>query len=96
MDIIKLYESRKPYNPALAKKAQDSYLNLLDKRNFALKCLIPVALIVAISSRKLRTGTEIFRNFAAILLLGGVANEVSIWNEHIGKLYLIYREAEID
>jgi hypothetical protein len=90
MDILRLYQSHPP-SPQLQQECEKAYHQLQDDRLRTAKTLLPLSLLVALTSFRRRPLGQICRNF--LLMAGGgmAVHEVMAWNSLSAKVYLLLR-----
>jgi hypothetical protein len=92
LDILHFY-SLHPHSPQLEEECQRAYSHLSKSREAAAKIVVPLSLLVAVSSLRRRSFWEITRNLATMVGAGMAISEVSEWNSLSAKLYLLQRSS---
>ena len=91
MDIIRLYEAKKPYHPKVNNKLEEAY-TLLKERGIGMAIICSVfAVGFAITSRK-RSWKEIGMRSFGVGMGAMVVHECYLWNNYLAKLYLVQKQ----
>ena len=91
MDIIQLYESKKPYHPTVSHRIEEAYTHLKERRIGMSIISSAFVLIFAMTSKK-RGWNEIGRRSLGMWVGGMAVHECYLWNSMLGKMYLVQRE----
>ena len=75
-------------------ECERAYRRLVKSRDTAGKVVVPLALLVAVTSWKNRSIWQISRNMAIMIGGGMTINEILQWNSLSAKLYLLQKNLD--